>query len=84
MEEFIATSEGLKEALVLCESVISEIELNSNSLSNIALKASRLARLVGHFDYQKIFLYEVSGYPTTPDGVDKKNLGTCKNSWPHQ
>lgn len=72
MEEFIATSEGLKEALILCESIISDIELNSNSLSNIALKASRLARLVGHFDHQKIFLYEVSGYPTTPSGVDRK------------
>ena len=60
MEEFIATSEGLKEALVLCESIISDIELSSNSLSNIALKASRLARLVGHFDHQKIFIYELN------------------------
>lgn len=72
MEDFIATSESLKEALLLSESIISDIELNSNSLSNIALKASRLARLVGHFDHQKIFLYEVSGYPTTPNGVDRK------------
>lgn len=33
------------------------------------MKASRLARLIGQFDYQQIFLYEVGGYPTTPDGV---------------
>jgi len=69
MEEFIATSEGLKEAKALSESILRDIELNTTSLTNIALKTSRLARLVGHFDYQKIFLYEVSGYPTTPDGV---------------
>lgn len=72
MEEFTATTEGLQEALLLSENILGDIELNSKSLSNIALKASRLARLVGHFDLQKIFLYEVGGYPTTPNGVDRK------------
>ncbi|NJI19297.1 hypothetical protein [Aeromonas veronii] len=72
MEAMLGTSEGLKEALLLSESILSDIELNVGSLSNIALKASRLARLVGHFDYQKIFLYEVGGYPTTPNGVESK------------
>jgi AbiTii len=78
MNEFIATTEGLKDALFLSETILSEIELNTNSLSNIALKASRLARIVGHFDHQKIFLYEVSGYPTTPNGVDKKTWALAK------
>ncbi|MFH4432812.1 AbiTii domain-containing protein [Vibrio diabolicus] len=80
MEEILATSEGLKEALSLSESIISDIELNIGSLSNIALKASRLARLIGHFDHQKIFLYEVSGYPTTPNGVDSKTWALARTA----
>ena len=78
MDDILATSEGLKEALLLSESIISDIELNASSLSNVALKASRLARLVGHFEKQKIFLYEVSGYPTTPHGVEKKTWELVK------
>ncbi|AKE51697.1 AbiTii domain-containing protein [Kangiella geojedonensis] len=80
MDEMLATSEGLKEALSLSESIISDIELSARSLSNVALKASRLARLIGHFDHQKIFLYEVSGYPTTPNGVDSETWALAKTA----
>jgi len=69
MAEYLASSEALKEALLLSEGILGDIELSTSALSNIALKASRLARLVGHFEHQQIFLYEVGGYPTTPDGV---------------
>jgi len=33
------------------------------------LKTRRLARLLNHFDTQKVFRCEASGYPTTPDGI---------------
>lgn len=59
----------LKEALPLSEAILSEIELSQAPLTSIALKASRLARLVGDFDQQQIMMYEASGYPKTPKGV---------------
>ncbi len=70
MNKIISSHQGIKEALDLSEKILEEIELNSNNLVNISLKASRVARLLGDFDHQKIFLYESSGYPTTPDGVE--------------
>lgn len=59
----------LKEALPLSEVILSEIELSQAPLTSIALKASRLARLVGNFDQQQIMMYEASGYPKTPKGI---------------
>lgn len=56
-------------ALLLSEEVLSDIELSRASLTSIALKASRLARLLNDFDQQQIMLFEASGYPTSPDGV---------------
>ena len=65
----MASQSALKEALALSESILSEVELSSSALSVIALKASRLARLVGQHDQQQIMVYEVSGYPKDPSGV---------------
>lgn len=45
------------------------MELSEIPLTNIALKASRLARLLNDFDSQKIMEYEVNGYPSTPSGL---------------
>lgn len=59
----------LREALDLSDIVLRHIELSEIPLSNIALKASRLARLLNDFDYQKIMEYETGGYPTTPNGI---------------
>ena len=39
------------------------------SLTSAALKASRLARLLNDFDFQKIMKYEASGYPVGADGI---------------
>lgn len=61
---------NLIEALSLSETILSEIELNIAPLNTIALKASRLARLVGEVDLQKIMLYESSGYPSGDGGVE--------------
>ncbi|CAI8701120.1 AbiTii domain-containing protein [Pseudomonas sp. IT-P2] len=60
---------ALKEALELSEALLAEIELSTSTLSTIALKAGRLARIVGQFEHQKIMLYEASGYPSGPNGV---------------
>src|SRR6266852_3132644 len=70
MPETVPPSQAvLGEALTLSTEILRNIELNEISLTNIALKCSRLARLLNDFDYQKIMAYEAGGYPTTADGV---------------
>lgn len=71
MEEIVPpTGQALREALALSDVILKNIELSEMPLANIALKASRLGRLMNDFVGQKIMEYEVSGYPSTPDGVD--------------
>lgn len=71
MQELIPpTGQALREALALSDVILKNIELSEIPLANIALKASRLGRLMNDFDGQKIMKYEVSGYPSSPDGVD--------------
>lgn len=70
METVPPSQVALKEALVLSEEILRNIEMTEIPLTNIALKVSRLARLANDFDYQKIMEYEASGYPTTPNGVE--------------
>jgi hypothetical protein len=60
---------ALMEALDLSAEILRNIELSQMPLASIALKASRLARLLNDFDFQKIMAYEAAGYPTTPSGV---------------
>lgn len=60
----------LEESLDLSEVILRNIELSEISLANIALKSIRLARLLNDFEWQKIFQYEVSGYPNTPNGMN--------------
>lgn len=60
---------ALAEALELSSEILKYLELSNISLQNIALKTSRLARLLNDFDYQKIMAYEASGYPFTTTGV---------------
>ena len=63
------TPEALQEALQLSEEILKDIELSRASLSAIALKTSRLARLLNLHEAQQIFQYEAGGYPSNPDGV---------------
>lgn len=72
--------ESLNEALKLSEEIISNIELSTSSLSNCALKASRLARLLNEFDYQRIFIFESSGYPSSPNGLTPDIWDLCKKA----
>lgn len=70
MDEHIPpSSQALREALSLSEELLRNIELSELPLANIALKASRLARLLNDFPHQKLMEYEASGYPSTPDGI---------------
>ena len=57
---------ALEEALALAGELVDDIELSRGTLTSIALKASRLARLLNDEDAQAIFQYEASGYPSEP------------------
>ncbi len=63
------TTEALKEALALSSEILRNIELSEIPLTNIALKTSRLARLLNDYDVQTIMEYEAGGYPSKADGV---------------
>lgn len=64
MSEAISpTRKALEEALHLSEEVLRNVEMGELQLTQCALKASRLARLLNKFDFQKIFEYEAGGYP---------------------
>ncbi len=65
------TTEALKEALSLSSEILRNIELSEIPLTNIALKTSRLARLLNDYDVQTIMEYEASGYPTKPYGIPR-------------
>jgi hypothetical protein len=70
MTEAVAPSrQVLLEALGLSEEILRNIELSELPLARVALKASRLARLLNDFQIQKVMEFEASGYPSTPNGV---------------
>lgn len=68
-ESIPPTQLAMAEALALTAEILANLELGQLPLSNIALKTSRVARLLNDFDMLKILEYEISGYPTTPTGV---------------
>jgi hypothetical protein len=72
------TREALVEALQLSGEILRNLELSEIPLSNIAMKAGRLSRLLNDFDHQKIMEYEAGGYPSEPEGVtpDTWRLGS--------
>ena len=45
------------------------MELGQISLSNCFMKGTRLARLLGDSDMLQIFQWELSGYPSPPNGI---------------
>src|ERR1700719_2665948 len=69
MSETVPTTRAaLAEALKLSAEILTNIELGEIPLTNIALKTSRLARLLNDFDYQKIMAFEAGGYSTGDNG----------------
>ena len=59
----------LLEAFELSVSILKNIELNEISLTNIALKTARIARLLNDLDFHTIMNYEAGGYPSKSDGI---------------
>lgn len=70
LEQNIPPSQrALEVALELSAEILKNIELSELPLARVALKASRLARLLNDFDMQRVMEYEAQGYPTAPDGI---------------
>jgi len=67
-EKIPANKLTLKEALLLSEEIMRNIELNEIPLTNIALKTARLARLMNDFQMAELLRYETSGYPVDLTG----------------
>lgn len=63
MNEIPPSPQALEEALHLSEEILADLELIRIPLSSVALKASRLARLLNDYDYEQIMSYEAGGYP---------------------
>lgn len=59
----MVTLGSVSDSLVLSERLLEDLEMGTSTLTSIALKASRLARLMGNIDIHEIMLCEVNGYP---------------------
>lgn len=59
-----------EEAIRVADELLADIELKRLKASEVVLKASRLARLVGHTELTEFLGFERSGYPT--DGSARK------------
>lgn len=66
------TADALREALSLSDEILADVELSRIPLTNVALKCSRVARLLNDLDHQTIFRYEASGYPSEAGGVPRE------------
>jgi hypothetical protein len=62
----------LEDALSLAEEALEDLEMSKMPLTTVALKASRLSRLLNNQEYQTIFQMEASGYPCAPGGYSKE------------
>lgn len=80
MIDLPTNQKSLEEALNLSEEILDGIELGEASLVSCTLKASRLARLLNDFDHQRIFAFESSGYPNTPNGVTPDIWKLCQKA----
>lgn len=68
-ESFSPSKVSLNEGLSIASDIIKNIELKEISLTSAALRAGRLARLLGDFEHQEMVQWEAGGYPTTSTGV---------------
>lgn len=74
------SAKALKEAMDLAEEALKDLELSRLPLTNVALKTTRVARLLNNTEMELLFRYEASGYPMGSDGFvpqDAWNLA-CK------
>ena len=66
---------NLRMAKELSNVILSDLEINQLSISQILMKAKRLARMLHDSDAQKWLDYEIMGYPVV---FDPEELGSCK------
>lgn len=76
--EMASSKSSASEAFDLSNELLADLELGQLPLSSCIMKAARLARLVGDDSNFLIFRYELSGYPTTPQGVPADVWHLCK------
>jgi hypothetical protein len=74
------SKQALEDALILAREALTDLELSRTTLASIALKASRLARLLNDSHRQKLFQFEASGYPHPPSGYPKDIWEMLKNA----
>lgn len=75
MKQIVPTNKKvLAEAFSLSTEILQNIEKSEMPLADIALKTSRLARLLNDIDYEKVMQLEVSGYPSSPEGIMPPDL----------
>jgi len=73
MDEY--TSSNLRLARELSEVILGDLEMNQLPISQILMKAKRLARTLHDSDAQRWLDYEIMGYPPVFDPVE---LGSCR------
>jgi len=66
---------NLRMAKELSNVILGDLEINQLPISQILMKAKRLARMLHDSDAQKWLDYEIMGYPAV---FDPKDLGSCK------
>ncbi len=66
---------NLRQAKELSYVILGDLEINQLPISQILMKAKRLARMLHDSDAQKWLDYEIMGYPVVFDPID---LGSCK------
>lgn len=66
------------EAFDLSNELLADLELGRLPLSSCVMKAARLARFVGDDEHFLIFRHELSGYPSTPKGIESEVWKLCK------
>ena len=74
MEEY--RNSGLRMAKELSDVILGDLEMNQLPISQILMKAKRLARLLHDSDAQRWLDFEIMGYPPV---FDPAVLGTCRN-----
>jgi hypothetical protein len=73
MDDYLTTN--LKMAKDLSDVILGDLEINQLPISQILMKAKRLARMLHDSDAQRWLDYEIMGYPPVFDPVE---LGTCR------
>lgn len=54
---------------MIAQEALTDLAKPGQMLSSVAMKAARVAQLLGETDYERVFTYEIGGYPTGADGI---------------